>query len=206
MRENQVVIINTGIANTASVSAVFERLGCTVLLTEDPDSARDANLLVLPGVGSFGSGMEVLRQSGLDSVLVDRVRLNRPLLGICLGMQMLCATSEESPGVQGLGVIDAMVTRFPRFVRSPQHGWNRVEPLEGFNGMNAGYAYYSNSYRIEPCPDGWACATSYHGDVFVSALQRGPILACQFHPELSGKWGASLLQSWIKNAKEVTTC
>ena len=206
MNDTRVVIINTGIANTASVSAAFERLGCTVLLTEDPDIARDAKLLVLPGVGSFGSGMEALRQSGLDSVLVDRVRQNRPLLGICLGMQMLCSASEESPGVRGLGVIDAMVTRFPGSVRSPQHGWNTVKPLEGFNGMDAGYAYYSNSFRVESCPDGWASAATSHGDAFVSALQRGPILVCQFHPELSGKWGTSLLQAWIVIAQEVAAC
>lgn len=206
MNRKCVCIINTGIANTASVAAAFDRLGCSVQLTESPEQASSAQLLVLPGVGNFGAGMDALRQRGLDSTIINRVRQNGPLLGICLGLQLMYTTSEESPGVAGLGIIDGVVTRFPHSIRTPQHGWNTVKPQVGFNGIGAGFAYYSNTYRIESCPDGWACAKSNHGETFIAALQRGSILGCQFHPELSGAWGASLLKLWVDTAEEVSPC
>lgn len=197
MSESQVLIIDTGIANTASVSAAFERLGCAVTLTHDAALVRDASLVVLPGVGSFGAGMRALRLHGLDRVVIERVQENRPLLGICLGLQLLCVSSEESSGIEGLGVIDTDVTRFPASVRTPQHGWNRV---------GDGYAYFSNTYRIESIPPGWSGELSEHGGPFVACLWRGTTLACQFHPELSGAWGAALLTNWIETAKEASPC
>jgi imidazole glycerol-phosphate synthase subunit HisH len=197
MNKTKVVVIDTGIANTASVSAAFERLGCAVTLTHDAALVRDGSFVVLPGVGTFGAGMRSLRTHGLDHVVIERVQQNRPLLGICLGLQLLCATSEESPGIEGLGVINAEVTRFPASVRTPQHGWNLVRN---------GYAYFSNTYRIESIPPGWSGELSMHGSPFVAYLRRGTILACQFHPELSGPWGAELLTNWIKTAKEASLC
>ena len=197
MSETQVVIVNTGIANTASVSAAFERLGCVVTLTCDPEIVRDAPLVVLPGVGSFGAGMRGLRAHCLNGVVIQRVQENRPLLGICLGLQLLCASSEESLGIEGLGLINADVTRFPASVRTPQHGWNHV---------GEGYAYFSNTYRIESIPPEWSGELSKHGGPFVAYLRRGTTLACQFHPELSGTWGASLLKNWIEKAKEASPC
>lgn len=194
---SKVVIIDTGIANTASVSAAFERLGCKVQLSHDAELVEAAFLVVLPGVGSFGAGMRALRSNALDRVVIDRVQQNRPLLGICLGLQLLCVSSEESPGIEGLGVINADVTRFPSTVRTPQHGWNRV---------GDGYAYFSNTYRIESVPDGWAGELSTHGGPFVALLRRGTTLACQFHPELSGTWGASLIKQWVESAKEASPC
>jgi len=193
----QVTIIDTGIANTASVSAAFERLGCDVALSHDPGLIEDAPLVVLPGVGNFGAGMRALRSCKLDQVIIDRVDNNQPLMGICLGLQLLCDASEESPGIEGLGIINAMVTRFADEVRTPQHGWNRV---------GDGYVYYSNTYRIETIPEGWDGETSTHGSPFVAYLRRGTTLACQFHPELSGVWGASLLRTWIQDSKEATPC
>lgn len=192
-----VTIIDTGIANTASVSAAFKRLGCIPILTHEPQRVEQSALVVLPGVGSFGEGIRSLRANGLDRVVIERIEQGRPLLGICLGLQMLCMASEESPGIEGLGVIDAMVTRFPQAARTPQHGWNRV---------GDGHAYFSNSYRIVSIPDGWEGELSDHAGPFVASLRRERVLACQFHPELSGAWGAGLLQSWIENAIEATPC
>ena len=196
-RSENVTIIDTGIANSASVSAAFERLGFAVILTQDVELIRNSLLVVLPGVGSFGTGMRALRSQGLDRVVIERVEQNRALLGICLGLQLLCVSSEESPGIEGLGIINEDVTRFPTSVRTPQHGWNRV-------GDN--YAYFSNSYRIESIPHEWSGQLTEHGGPFVAYLRRGTTLACQFHPELSGAWGAAVLQKWIETAKETSSC
>ncbi|MDF1810423.1 MAG: imidazole glycerol phosphate synthase subunit HisH [Phycisphaerales bacterium] len=192
-----ITIIDTGVANTASVSSCFKRLGCSVTLTHDAELVRDAPLVVLPGVGSFGAGMRALRSHGLDEVVIERVQQNNPLLGICLGLQLLCLSSEESPRTMGLGLINTDVTRFPSKVRTPQHGWNRVDD---------GYAYFSNTYRIESIPQGWSGKLSEHGGPFVAYLRSGTTLACQFHPELSGAWGANILKRWIESSKEVTQC
>ena len=109
----EVQIIDTGIANIASVKAAFDRLGCDIAITNNADVVRQAEYVVLPGVGSFGAGMRALKCLGLGQVIVDRISSNAPLLGICLGMQLLCSSSEETPGVNGLGIINAEITRFP---------------------------------------------------------------------------------------------
>jgi imidazole glycerol phosphate synthase glutamine amidotransferase subunit len=141
--------------------------------------------------------MRALRKFGLDQAIVERVQEERPLLGICLGLQLLCGTSEESPGIRGLGVIDAHVTRFDKGVRTPQHGWNRVGDA---------YAYFSNSYRLDRIPAGWSGVLSDHGGQFVASITRGSVLACQFHPELSGAFGAGVLRSWLETTPEVAPC
>jgi glutamine amidotransferase len=128
--------------------------------------------------------------------LQDRIESGRPTLAICLGMQLLAEASDESTGVQGLGVISGRAERFGADVRTPQFGWNTVQPSESFGFADAGYAYYANSYRIVKAPEGWAPAWSDHGGRFVAALRRGRVLACQFHPELSGTWGLGLLGAW----------
>lgn len=192
---NRILIIDTGIANTASVRASFQRLGCDVSISHDSDHVRDAQFVVLPGVGSFGAGIDALRSFGLDQIIVERIKANKPLLGICLGLQLLCACSEESPGIAGLGVIDSEVTRFPDSVRTPQHGWNQV---------GNGYAYFSNSYRIESIPTDWTGELSMHGTPFVASLKRGTTLACQYHPELSGDFGERVLVSWIETSMEAS--
>ena len=189
-------IIDTGVANVASLLAGLRRLGVAGELTTSAHVVAHAPLVVLPGVGAFRSGMTMLRRHGLEDALRARCEADLPLLAVCLGMQMLCAASEESPGVPGLGVIDAVVTRFPREASTPQLGWNCVNPESGMP-FAPGDAYFANSYCVRDCPAGWSAATSTHVVPFVSALHRGRTLACQFHPELSGRWGASVLAAWI---------
>ena len=196
MSGQRVTIISTRVANIASVGAAFHRLGVPIDVTDDPGRVRTSGRVVLPGVGSFGAGMESIRARGLCDAILERADRERPTLAICLGMQMLCASSEEAPGVKGLGVIDAHASRFPDGTRTPQFGWNRVEPGPDSAFTESGYAYYANSYRLAAAPQGWASSTSDHGGEFVAALERGPILACQFHPELSGTWGHELLERW----------
>ena len=113
----------------------------------------------------------------------------------------MCRSSEESPGAEGLGLIEASITRFPATVRVPQMGWNHVAPT-GCELLQPGHAVFANTYRLDRIPDGWAGATTDHGGPFASAIERGPILACQFHPEISGDYGRDLLRRWLARARE----
>jgi glutamine amidotransferase len=201
MSEPEVVIVQTGTANIASVVAGLRRAGASPRLVEGPADAERARLVVLPGVGAFGASMQRLAQDGTADVLRARAEAGRPLLAICLGLQLLCRASEESPGVAGLGIALADVRRFGGELRVPQLGWNVVEPDAAFDAAGKGFAYFANSYRVQEPPDGWAAAWSDHGGRFIAALQRGPLLACQFHPELSGAWGSELLRRWVRGGE-----
>ena len=191
-----VSIVDTGVANVASLQAAFRRLNVPSELTSDADKVFSAPLLVLPGVGSFAAGMERLRKSGLDARLIERIQQDRPTLAICLGLQLLCSGSEESPGVSGLGILPNLVKRFSDDLRIPQLGWNSVVP-QAEGPFPDGTAYFANSYRIQGPVDGFSTATTDYGGEFVSAIWRGSVLACQFHPELSAGWGARLLERWV---------
>jgi imidazole glycerol phosphate synthase glutamine amidotransferase subunit len=196
-------VVKTGTANLASVLAALERAGAAARVTSDPAEVASAAVVVLPGVGAFGAAMENLR--GLASPLADRVRTGRPTLGICLGLQLLGERSAETPGVAGLGIVPKRAERLRGAVRVPQLGWNRVTAGPGCALLQDGYAYYANSYAWPaPAPDGWAAATTEHGTRFLAAVERGAVLACQFHPELSGAWGAALLARWLARAEEAS--
>lgn len=197
MAQAEVRIIDTGVANIASLLAALERLGRPARLTRSSVEVREASHVVLPGVGAFGAGMERLVGEGLDVALRRRLDDGGATLAVCLGLQLLCRSSEESPGVTGLGVVNAEVTRFGAGVRVPQFGWNRVEPTSGAGLLEPGFAYFANSFRVAELPQGWTGATADHGGSFVAALERGSLLACQFHPELSGRWGSELLGRWL---------
>lgn len=192
-----VTIINTGIANIASVAAACSRLGAAVEIVRTPQAVERAERLVLPGVGAFAAGMRALTELALVEPLRRRLITDRPTLCICLGLQLLCRASEESPGVIGLGLIEETVQPFPRTVRTPQFGWNRVTPVPGSRLLSPGFASFANSYRLSRIPQGWGGATAEHAGTFVAALERGNTLACQFHPELSGPWGLALLERWM---------
>ena len=193
-----VSVIRTGTANLASVLAALERAGARPTLTDSADEVSSADRVVLPGVGAFGAAMPLLREHGLDAALVARVREGRPLLCICLGMQLLFEGSEESPGVPGLGLIEGQVTRFQgRGLRVPQLGWNQLTAGPQCQLLSDGYVYFANSFRVEHPPHGFHVALSDHGGHFVAAIERGPLLACQFHPELSGAFGQVLLRRWL---------
>ncbi len=193
-----VLIVTTGVANLASIRAAFARLNVPVRMGDDPALARDADRVVVPGVGSFGAAMMRLESLGLVSVLRDRVAAGRPTLAVCVGLQVLCETSEESPGVAGIGAVPGDVRRFGSGVRVPQFGWNQVAVARESRFVEPGFAYFANSFRLESAPADWNVATADHGGPFVAALERGDVLACQFHPELSGGWGLGLLDRWVR--------
>lgn len=206
MTRRQVVVVPTGTANLASVLVGLERAGAQASVTHEPGSVERADFVVLPGVGALAPAMEQLELDALGPVLIERLKQGRPTLSICLGLQLLCEGSQESPGVAGLGVVAGQVERFPDGVEVPQMGWNRVEPDPECVLLQAGWAYFANSYRLEQPPPGWAVASSDHGGRFVAALERGRVLACQFHPELSGRWGQNLLLRWLDGEEGGGSC
>ena len=189
-------VVETGSANLASVLAAMRRLGAAPRLVRDGDAVRRAERLVLPGVGAFGAVMSRLRALGLDQALRERITSGRPLLAICLGFQILASASEESPGTAGLGILDGTVHRFPSRVRVPQLGWNKVGNSRSDTLIRTGHAYFANSYYVDAAESSWNPTYAEHGVRFVAAIERGAQLACQFHPELSGPWGAGLLERW----------
>jgi imidazole glycerol-phosphate synthase subunit HisH len=152
--------------------------------------------VVVPGVGSFGAAIAGLREAGLDAAIAARVSAGRPTLAMCVGLQVLFEASDESPDATGLAALPGRVGRFAGSVRVPQFGWNRVVPEPGCRFVQPGYAYFANSYRVLEAP-GCAVATAEHGGRFVAALERGGVLACQFHPELSGAYGHELIGRWL---------
>lgn len=196
-----VAVVPTGTANMASVTAAFRRLGAELHPVQSPLEIRSAERLVLPGVGAYGAAMARIDERGWRRALVNRIDKGRPTLAICLGMQLLAEKSDESPGVSGLGVVSGTATRLPDDLTVPQLGWNQVDPAPGTRFLTPGWAYFANSYRLTSIPDDWASATTAYGGSFVSAMERGDVLACQFHPELSADWGSELLDRWLAGTK-----
>ncbi len=195
------MIIRTGTANLASVAAAIGRTGCGFRLSEDPVDVERARHLVLPGVGAFGPVAGRLDELKLRSPLEERIAAGKPTLAICLGLQLLASASEENPGARGLGVVPATITRFPTGLRVPHLGWNRVAAGNGCALLEDGDAYFANSYKLDTVPSGWVGATTDHGGPFVAAFELGSVLACQFHPELSGPWGQALIKRWVAAAE-----
>lgn len=205
---NSIAIIKTGTANVASVAAAFERLRLNPRMVESPSQIANDEGVVLPGVGSFATAMLELRKQGFVEYLIDRINNGRPTLAICLGLQLLCKSSEESTECDGLGIIDAVVKRFRGDLLVPQLGWNHVDASFSGGALQSGFAYFANSYYLDQQPAGWNVATTSYGSNFVSAIEREAVLACQFHPELSAEFGQSLLKNWVavSRAYEVPIC
>lgn len=198
---SETIVIQTGVANLASMLEGLARLGATPRVSRDVEDVRRAERVVLPGVGTFGAGMAALREYGLVDVLRTRIREVRPTLCVCLGMQMLAEESEESPGVMGLGVIAGKVKRFAgEGVRVPQMGWNVV------TGEGGGFwAYFANSYRLERVNEGMRVGMARYGEKFVACVQDRGVVACQFHPELSGESGRRLMRVWLRGGDVLGT-
>jgi imidazole glycerol phosphate synthase glutamine amidotransferase subunit len=196
-------IINTSVANIRSLQAAFDRLDKPWNLTESAAEIESASHVVLPGVGAFAAAAEAIDSLGLRDVICSRIMdPDKATLCICLGLQLLCNASDESPGVSGLGVIDATIERFSAGVPVPQLGWNTVSPHESCQQkkFEPGEAYFANSFRLGTAPDGWDYATTDYDGSFISSVWRGKTLACQFHPELSGQWGQDVLKGWCQDA------
>ncbi|MEM9412682.1 MAG: imidazole glycerol phosphate synthase subunit HisH [Planctomycetota bacterium] len=196
----RVAIIRTGAANIASVAAAFHRLGADCVVANEPADVKVNDYIVLPGVGSFRTGIQAIRQNHWDDFLLSRFESNKPTLAICLGFQLLCESSEEASDEEGLGILPGQVKRFSSGVTVPQFGWNRVEAIGP--RFEDGYVYFANSYCLPSSQwhgKDWEILKANYGINFVAGVLKGNWLACQFHPELSGKWGQRLLDRWLRD-------
>ena len=194
-----VAVLDYGIGNLRSAQKALERVGADAILTADPALAAEAAGVVLPGVGAFGRCMTALRDNRLDSVAIDAIDAGVPFLAICVGMQLLYDGSEESPGVEGLGVLSGSVRRLPDGVKRPQMQWNVVDVV-GEPALTAGlerpvWAYFVHSFA--PGPGEHVVATCDYGGPVVAAVERGPLWATQFHPEKSGATGLAILANFV---------
>lgn len=189
-----IAILKYNAGNTRSVYNAISRLGYEVCISDDPFLLQSAEKVIFPGVGEAGSAMAYLKARQLDLVIRE---LKQPVLGICLGMQLLCAYSEES-NTEGIGIFDSQVKRFPRGYLVPHMGWNNCENVRGplFKGLNRNADFYFvHSYYVPTSADSVA-ATDYMLP-FSAALQKDNFYAVQFHPEKSAQTGNLLLQNFL---------
>ncbi len=195
-------VLDYGIGNLRSAEKALQHVGADAALTADPERVADADAVVLPGVGSFGPCAAALASSGLDTVARRAVAEGVPFLGICVGMQLLYESSEESPGAVGLGVLPGTVRRLPAGVKHPQMQWNTLEVRrddELFEGLGADpWMYFVHSFAAEVTED--VVATCDYGGPVVAAARRGSVWAVQFHPEKSGRPGLDLLANFVRIA------
>jgi glutamine amidotransferase len=195
-----IAIVDYGMGNLRSVTNAFRYLGAEVLVTSDKQAIGEAGALVVPGVGAFGKCVENLKRYGLFDFLKEQIASGKPYLGICLGMQILLESSEEAPGVEGLGVIKGRVVRFRGDMKIPHMGWNSagiVKPSRVLEGIPDGsYFYFVHSYFPEPVEPVAATVTGYGGE-FASSLEKENVFACQFHPEKSQAIGLKLLRNFV---------
>ena len=196
-----IAVVNYGMGNLGSVKNAFDYMGVGSFVTDDATGITKADGLVLPGVGAFGDAMDNLRSHGLEKAVVKHIESGKPFLGICLGLQMLFEGSAENPGSEGLGVLPGTVEKFlpDMGLKVPQIGWNSIETkpeMPVLGSFNGSYVYFVHSYYAEPDNlKGFKIKTEY-GLEFTSAVEYKNILACQFHPEKSGKTGLAILMKW----------
>ncbi len=191
----KIAIINYGAGNIQSILFAIERLGYSAVLTNNPDEIQQADKVIFPGVGEASYAMQKLKESGLDGLIPT---LKQPVLGICLGMQLMCQHSEEG-NTDGLGIFDANVIRFSTQVKVPQMGWNQIYNLKSplFEGINDNeYMYLVHSYYVPNCSE--AIANTNYDLEYASALQKNNFYGTQFHPEKSGDVGEQILGNFLR--------
>ncbi|CAM4472426.1 imidazole glycerol phosphate synthase subunit HisH [Paenibacillus tarimensis] len=196
-----IAIIDYGMGNLHSVSKAIERLGYPAVLASDEETIMSADAAILPGVGAFGDAMQNLRDTGLDEVTRRYAASGKPLLGICLGMQLLFTSGEEHGANAGLGLLPGSVVRFEGSYKIPHMGWNKLEfrqksPL--FEGLAEGHVYFVHSFHARPERDEHLLATTDYYQHVTAIVGRDNIYGMQFHPEKSGELGMQLLANFLK--------
>ncbi len=196
-----ITLLDYGAGNVRSVINALESLGETVAVVSSPNDIAMAEKLVFPGVGAFGSMMEILTAKNYTAPLMDYLRSGKPFLGICLGMHALFGESQEAPGLKGLGFINGSVRRFDHDLSVPHIGWNGIcgkQTSRIFNGLTGEEKFYFvHSYHVVSEDPEAVLTTTDYGYSFVSAVQKGNVIATQFHPEKSGRFGLTLLKNFL---------
>lgn len=190
----KIVIINYGAGNIKSIQFAFKRLGFEAMLSNNPEDIKAADKVIFPGVGEASSAMLKLKESGLDTLIPQ---LKQPVLGICLGMQLMCSSTEEGT-TRGLGIFNVDVKRFDNTLKVPQMGWNTISSLQSdlFKDIKENeFMYLVHSFYAEQCKD--AIATTTYDVEYASALQKDNFYGVQFHPEKSSLAGEQILKNFI---------
>lgn len=199
-----IAIIDYDAGNLKSVEKALISLGETPVVTRDKTAILEAEKVILPGVGSFGDAMEKLHQYDLVDVIRRVTDKGTPFLGICLGLQLLFARSDESPGVEGLGILPGEILRIPDApgLKIPHIGWNSLEIKEGarlFNGIaNGSYVYFVHSYYLKAADEAIVSATTEYGTCIHASVEKDNVFACQFHPEKSSDVGLRILKNFAE--------
>lgn len=197
-----IALIDYGISNLRSVQKAFEHLDMEVTLVDTPDRLAQAERLILPGVGAFPAGMKGLQERGLVESIKQAARDGKPLMGICLGMQLLFESSDEMGKTEGLGLLPGHVTRMSgRGLKIPHMGWNQLDVVRDHplvhDLVSGSYAYFVHSYAIYPEDQGIVLATTDYGTPFASIVGHGKLCGLQFHPEKSQAVGLKLLRNFL---------
>ncbi len=196
-------IIDYDAGNIKSVEKALQYLGQDVKITRDHDEILASDHVILPGVGAFGDAMEKLRSYELEQVILDVAKKGTPLLGICLGLQLLFETSEESPGVTGLGLLPGQILRIPdqEGLKIPHMGWNSISVKDGaklFSGIEQNpYVYFVHSYYLKADRMEDVAATTEYSTKIHASVEHDNIFACQFHPEKSSTVGLKILENFV---------
>ncbi len=197
-------IIDYGVGNLFSLKSSFSQVGAEAFVSGNPERLAEADRFILPGVGAFGDAVHKLRQCGLDRFVLDRAAAGKPLMGICLGMQMLFEDSYEFGHHMGLGLLKGSVVpmegALPEELKIPHIGWNSLHKVNTHSklleNVNEGeFVYFVHSFCAKDCDDSLAATTEY-GLNITAAVEKGNIFGCQFHPEKSGKVGLEILRSF----------
>lgn len=197
----KIAIIDYGMGNLHSAAKALEKVGAQVTVTRDPELVRQADKVILPGVGAFGDCMKNLNERGLAPVIHEVIAAGKPFLGICVGLQMLFEGSEEDPGVAGLGIFKGLVRKIAApGLKIPHMGWNNLEYRTSsslFQGLPpAAYVYFVHSYHAVPTDESCITAVTDYGGQVTAAVGRGLVQAVQFHPEKSSAVGLKILANF----------
>ena len=205
-----VAIIDYGVGNLFSLRSSFAAIGAEAEVTSDPETIRRADRVILPGVGAFGDAADKLRETGLDKVVQEEAARGKPLMGICLGMQLLFERSTEYGEHKGLGLLKGEIRpiaeRIPADLKIPQMGWNalkivRESPLFKYT-KDGEYVYFVHSYSAVNCDDSLLASTEYGADL-TACVGKGNVFGCQFHPEKSGETGLRMLKAFCETEADV---
>lgn len=197
---SRVVIIDYGVGNLRSVEKAFAATGCDALISGDEETLRAAQRLVLPGVGAFGACMKALKERGFDLLVREKASEGTPLLGVCVGMQMLFEESDEFGSTPGLGLLKGTVRRFGNELVVPHVGWNRIQQRREhalFEGIGDGaFCYFVHSFYCQPRDQDVVAGETEYGQRYASVVARGNICGVQFHPEKSQDVGLRMLRNF----------